>query len=164
MRPRLRLLFLLAALPLALSAQIVVSGSAGLLANPHQPHQLGRAAVKLGIALPPVPHLLLLWNVASVALDRQAGNNAPALGTSLEAWLSPARRPAESWGPLLLAEVAVGHRWGTGPHGYTALGLGAGWSLGNWVPYVEYRRRTFFHSGSVPDHQIVVGLKFILFG
>lgn len=157
-------LVLFAACGLAASAQIVATAAVGVLANSGQPRQVGRVAAKIGIALPPVPHLLLLWDIASVGLDREPGHGGAALGTGVEAWLSPGLRPAQSWGPLLLGEADIGRRWGAGLHGYMAVGAGAGWSLDDWVPYVEYRRRTSFHSGRPVDHQWVVGLKFVLFG
>lgn len=165
MRLRFRLLpLLIAACCGAAPAQIIATGAAGVLANHGQARQIGRVAAKIGIALPPVPHLLLLWDIASVGLDRQPGHGGAALATGLEAWLSPALRPAQSWGPVLLGEADLGRRWGVGLHGYTAVGAGAGWSLGDWVPYVEFRRRTSFHAGRPVDRQIVVGLKFVVFG
>ncbi|MGH9476468.1 MAG: hypothetical protein ACRD1C_09050 [Terriglobales bacterium] len=165
MRVRIYLLpVVLTALAAAASAQVVAGGAVGVLANPHEPRQVGRAAAKVAIALPPVPHLLLLWNIVSVGLDRQPGSTGAALGTGLEAWLSPSLRPAQSWGPILLGEVALGRRWGTGLHGYKTVGAGVGWSLGDVVPYLEYRRRTSFHAGRGVDHQVVVGVQYILFG
>ncbi len=122
------------------------------------------ATAKLGIALPSAPHTLVLWNFAGAGFDRLARQNGGALETGLEAWISLARRPALSFGPLLILEAAVGRRFGEGLHGYTAVGIGAGWSWGSWVPFVEYRRRAGFHATSPVDHQIVVGVHYILFG
>lgn len=149
----------------ALPAQIVATGSFGFPAQATNPH-LANAMLtgKLGIALPPVPHTLLLWNLVGVSYDRQQEEAGASLETGLELWLSPARRPVQSHSPLLLAEAAVGRRWGPGLHGYKALGAGLGWSLGDWVPYAEYRRRTSFHAGRPVDNQIVIGVHFVLFG
>ncbi|MGH9485508.1 MAG: hypothetical protein ACRD1F_10665 [Terriglobales bacterium] len=149
---------------MALPGQIIAGGSFGVLADGGQPHAIGRVAGSIGVALPPVPHVLFLWDMASLGYDRQSGHNGGSLGTGLEVWVSPSLRPAQSWGPLLLGEVALGRRFGTGLHGYTALGAGLGWSLGDWVPYVEYRYRTSFHAHRPVDRQIVVGVKFVLFG
>jgi hypothetical protein len=119
---------------------------------------------KLGIALPSAPHALFLWNFAGASYDREQRLNGGALETGLEAWISLARRPALSFGPVLIAEAALGRRFGEGLHGYEAVGIGAGWSWGAWVPYVEYRRRAGFHPDSPVDHQIVLGVHYILFG
>lgn len=165
MRFRFSLLALsLAAFALALPAQVVASGSLGVHANRGEAHTIGRVAGSVAIALPPLPHALFLWNIASAGFDRQQNHNGGSIGTGLELWLSPALRPAESWGPLVLGEVAVGRRFGLGLHGYTAVGGGVGWSLGDWIPYVEFRRRISFHPHRPGDDQVIVGLKFILFG
>jgi hypothetical protein len=125
--------------------------------------QLG-ATAKLGIALPSAPHTLVLWNFAGASFDREQRQNGGALETGLEAWISLARRPALSFGPLLIAEAALGRRFGEGLHGYEAVGIGAGWSFGSWVPFVEYRRRAGFHPASPVDHQLVLGFHYVLFG
>ncbi len=122
------------------------------------------ATAKLGIALPSVPHALFLWNFGGASFDRLQSQNGGAVETGLETWISLARRPALSFGPLLIAEAAIGRRFGEGLHGYTAVGIGAGWSWGSWVPFVEYRRRAGFHPASPVDHQIVIGVHYILFG
>ncbi|HVA64653.1 MAG TPA: hypothetical protein VNF74_13085 [Terriglobales bacterium] len=153
-----------AALAAPLSAQIVSTFAFGAPSRAKIQGSDLQVAGKLGVALPPTPHLLLLWNLAGAGFDRFQGHNGAALETGLEAWVSPARRPAQSWGPLLLAEAALGRRFGVGLHGYQALGIGAGWSLGDWVPYLEFRRRASFHAGQPVDHQILIGVHFVLFG
>lgn len=156
---------LVPALAAALSAQIVAGAA---LAAPSRTHnaelQDFSAGGKLGIALPAAPHLLVLWNMVGLGYDRLQAHSGVAAETGLEAWLSPALRPALSHGPLLLGEAAVGRRFGTGLHGYTTLGAGVGWSRGEWAPYAEYRRRSGFHAASPVVHEIVVGVHFILFG
>lgn len=121
-------------------------------------------SAKLGIALPSAPHALVLWNFGGASFDREQRLNGGALETGLETWISLARRPALSFGPLLIAEAALGRRFGEGLHGYAAVGIGAGWSWGSWVPYVEYRRRAGFHANSPVEHQIVVGVHYVIFG
>jgi len=155
---------LVSLLATGLSAQIVasVNGSVPATANAHL--ATAAAGAKLGIALPAAPHLLLLWNFAGLSFDRLQQRNGGSVETGLEAWLSPSAHPEQSHGPLLLGEALVGRRFGVGRHGFTGLGGGVGWSLGNWLPYVEYRRRNGFHSGSPVDRQIVIGLHFVLFG
>ncbi|HUX67635.1 MAG TPA: hypothetical protein VMV31_09110 [Terriglobales bacterium] len=154
----------LGALAASLPAQIVSTFALGAPSRAKIQGTDLQVVGKLGIALPPQPHLLLLWNFAGASYDRFRGHDGAALETGLEAWISPARRPAQSWGPLLLAEAALGRRFGPGLHGYQALGIGAGWSLGDWIPFVEFRRRASFHPGQPVDHQILVGIHFILFG
>lgn len=153
-----------AGLGLALPAQVVASFNVGAPshANPH--FETFSAGARVGIALPPVPHLLVMWNLADIGMDRLARQPGVSLATGLEVWLSPARRPAQSHLPLLLAEVGIGRRWGKGLHGFTTWGAGAGWSLGDWVPYAEYRRRVSFHPGRPRDNEVLLGVKYILFG
>lgn len=165
MRFRFSLLaFCLAAFALALPAQVVAGGSLGVHVNRGEPHTVGRVAGSIAVALPPLPHALFLWNIASLGFDREQNHNGGSIATGLELWLSPSLRPAESWGPLVLGEVALGRRFGLGLHGYTAVGGGVGWSLRDWIPYVEFRRRVSFHPHRPGDNQVLVGLKFILFG
>lgn len=150
---------------LTASGQVVVSGQVTAPAAKSNPHLAEfSAGAKLGIALPSAPHVLLLWNMAGLSYDRWQARGGASLETGVEAWLSPASRPALSWGPLILAEAAIGRRWGTGLHGYTAIGAGAGWSFGSWVPYAEYRRRLGFHRGREAEDEMVVGVHFNLFG
>lgn len=148
----------------ATSAQVILNayGGAPSEANPH--FRTASAGAQLGIALPTVPHLQWTWNFAGLNWDRLAGHNGGSLTTGLEAWVSPHARPAQSFGPLLIGEAGLGRRWGWGLHGFTSLGVGAGWSWGDWVPYIEFRRRASFHSGRPVDHQVLIGLHFILFG
>jgi len=149
----------------ALSAQVVLTAAAGgPSANRTPDFGTFSAFAKLGIALPPAPHLLVLWNFAGAGWDRLQARNGASLESGIEAWLSPARRAAQSHGPLLLTEAALGHRFGSGLHGYASLGIGGGWSIGDWVPFAEFRRRASFHAGRPVDHQIVVGIHFVLFG
>lgn len=164
LRRWLGIVLLAAGCALAARAQVVLTVSGGVPseANPH--FQTASAGAKLGIALPSAPHLLLLWNFAGLSWDRLAGHNGGSYETGLEAWFSPRARPAQSFGPVVMGEAALGRRWGTGLHGFTTLGLGAGWSWGDWVPYVEYRRRASFHAGRPLDHQVVIGVHFIVFG
>ncbi|MGH9486512.1 MAG: hypothetical protein ACRD04_02840 [Terriglobales bacterium] len=165
MRLRFLLLgFLLALSSAALPAQIVASGAVGAHVHAQAPDTLGTVQAQLGVALPPLPHVLLLWNLAQFGYDPFPASHGVSLATGLEVWLSPSLRPAQSWGPLLLGDVAIGRRWGLGLHGFTDLGVGAGWSLGNWVPYLEFRRRSSFHAGRPVDRQVLVGVKFVLFG
>jgi hypothetical protein len=154
------LLWLLA---VVVPAQIVATAAVGAPdgSNPH--FGTGSALGQIGIALPAIPHVLPLWNMAGLSYDRIEGQGGGSIQTGLETWVSPAAHPAQSWSPLLLAEVALGRRWGDGLHGYSAEGLGVGWSLGDWVPFVEFRRRSGFHAASPTEHEIVVGVKFILF-
>ena len=166
MRARAAFVVAVASLALAglLPAQIVASGAVALPSRaPFSGDDL-QAGGRVGLALPPAPHVLALWNLAGVTFDRDQQHNGAALETGLEVWLSPARRPAQSWAPLLIGEAALGRRWGTGLHGYESLGIGFGWSLGNWAPYAEYRRRAGFHAASPVEHAIVIGVHFILFG
>ena len=151
--------------PAALPAQVVAGFSLGVPAAGHNPH-LGTISLqgRAGVALPPVPHVMVMWDLISVGFDRLQRQNAASIGTGLEAWISPAVHPALSHGPLILAEAGVGRRFGAGLHGFTSIGAGLGWSLGDAVPYVEYRRRLGFHAGRVPDQQILIGIHFVLFG
>jgi len=150
---------------LAASAQIVASGSVGAPTSFNDPHLATASAnAKIGIALPGAPHFQFLWNMAGLDFDRMQRRNGGSIETGLEAWISPARRPAQSHGPLLLADAGLGRRFGTGLHGFTAVGLGAGWSIGDWIPFVEFRRRASFDAGRPDDRQYLVGVKFILFG
>ncbi|HEY8056492.1 MAG TPA: hypothetical protein VIE13_11340 [Terriglobales bacterium] len=162
-------LILLAGMGMLLSsglpAQVLATGTFGFPAQSTNPRFANAAASgKLGISLPPVPHALVMWNFLGLGYDRQLQQSGASLETGLEAWISPVERPVQSHSPLLLAEVAVGRRWGLGLHGYKAVGAGVGWSLGNWVPYVEYRHRTSFHAGRPVDNQILIGVHFVLFG
>lgn len=149
----------------SLPAQVVASG---FLAAPSRTDnaelQDFSAGGNLGIALPAAPHILPLWNLAGMSFDRVQARNGGSLQTGLEAWVSPALRPAQSHGPMLLGEAAVGRRFGYGLHGYSLVGAGAGWSLGDWVPYVEFRRRAGFSAAGPVEHELVIGLHFILFG
>jgi len=151
-------------LTLGAPAQIVASMSMGAPshANPH--FNTASADARVGIALPPVPHLMLMWNLADLGVDRIARQGGVSIGTGVEAWFSPAARPAQSHLPLVLAEAGVGRRWGMGLHGFTVLGVGVGWSIGDWVPYLEFRRRSAFHSGRPHDDEVLLGVKFVLFG
>lgn len=153
------------ALAVALPAQILATGTFGFPAHISNPHFANASANgKLGISLPPVPHALLMWNFLGVGFDRQLQQPGASLESGLEVWLSPARHPVQSHSPFVLAEAALGRRWGQGLHGYTAVGAGVGWSLGNWAPFAEYRRRTSFHAGRPVDNQILIGVHFVLFG
>ncbi|HET9784065.1 MAG TPA: hypothetical protein VFP94_03790 [Terriglobales bacterium] len=148
-----------------LPAQILASGTFGFPAQSSNPHLANATAMgKLGISLPPVPHALVMWNILGLGFDRWQQQPGASLETGMEVWLSPARRPVQSHSPLVLAEAALGRRWGQGLHGYKAIGAGLGWSLGDWVPYAEYRRRTSFHAGRPVDNQILIGVHFVLFG
>lgn len=148
----------------ALPAQVVATMALGAPSGPNPNFATASAMAKVGIALPSAPHLLPLWNFAGAGFDRIAGQNGGALETGLALWVSPALRPAQSHAPLLILEAGLGRRWGTGLHGYTAVGVGAGWSLGDWVPYIEFRRRASFYAGRPTFHQILIGFHFILFG
>ena len=160
----LLLLALTAAAP-RLPAQIIVTGALGLPAKASNPHLSTLSArVGFGVALPPVPHLTVFWNLASLGYDRLQAQNGASISTAFEAWVSPAFRPAQSFGPLLIGEAGVGRRFGLGLHGFTTLGAGLGWSLGDWIPYVEFRRRTSFHSGRPHDNEVLVGVHFMVFG
>jgi len=150
---------------LALPAQVVLSGAVGApTANRAPDSRTFSGFAKLGIALPPAPHLLLLWNMVGVGFDRLEARNGVSVESGFEAWVSPSARPAQSHGPLLLTEAALGRRFGEGLHGYASFGIGGGWSIGDWVPYAEFRRRSSFHAGRPVDHQIVIGIHFVLFG
>lgn len=148
-----------------LPAQVLATGAFGFPARTANPHFANTSATgKLGLSLPPVPHALVMWNFLGLGFDRQLQQPGASLETGLELWLSPARHPVQSHSPLVMAEAAVGRRWGQGLHGYKAVGAGVGWSLGNWVPFAEFRRRTSFHAGRPVDNQILIGLHFVLFG
>src|SRR6185437_7895600 len=99
-------------LTLGAPAQIVASMSMGAPshANPH--FNTASADARVGVALPPVPHLMLMWNLADLGVDRIARQGGVSIGTGVEAWLSPAARPAQSHLPLVLTEAGVGRRWG----------------------------------------------------
>lgn len=158
------LALVVAALVGVLPAQIVASASVGGPSHDNPHFNTASVQARLGIALPSAPHLLLMWNFAEVGVDRLAGQAGASVATSVEAWVSPVAHPALSHTPLVLAEAGVGRRWGQGLHGFTVLGVGAGWSLGEWIPFAEYRRRASFHPGRPSDHEVLLGVKFILFG
>lgn len=158
-------LTLSALLAAGLSAQVIATGDGSVPAAAANPHlATATAGAALGIALPGAPHLLLVWNFAGVNFDRLQQHNGVSMQTGLEAWISPAAHPVQSHAPLLLGEALIGRRFGVGRHGFTGFGAGVGWSLGDWVPYVEFRRRDGFHSASPVDRQVVIGLHFVLFG
>lgn len=161
------LLGLLLALLLSLPAagQIVAGVSLGVpTPRPFAGPGTFAASGDLGIALPSAPHLLVFWDMARLGFDRLQGYNGASIATGFTAWISPAAHPAQSHAPLLLAEAGIGRRFGFGLHGFTTVGIGAGWSLGDWVPYVEYQRREGFHPGRQVQDRLVIGVRFIVFG
>ena len=154
-----------AALSTALPAQVVASASVGFPASGNNPHwSTASAQAGVGVALPPLPHLMVMWNLAKFGFDRINRRDGGFVATGLEAWLSPSLRPALSHGPLLLGEADLGRRFGPGLHGFTSVGAGVGWSFGDWVPYMEFRRRLGFHVGRQADQQVLIGVHYVLFG
>lgn len=163
-RRALRAMLLGAGLLAAAAAQIVVSGYGGAPSEANPRFRTASVGAQLGIALPTVPHVQWTWNFVGLSWDRLQSHSGGSLTTGVEAWVSLHRRPAQSFGPLLIGEAGLGRRWGIGLHGFSSVGAGAGWSWGDWVPYIEFRRRAGFHAGGPVDHQVLIGLHFIVFG
>lgn len=123
----------------------------------------GEARFGLGLAHGEQSHLFAAWNILGVSFDHLQHHDGGSVETSLMGMLSLASGNTHSNSPLLLGEVGIGHRWGTGPFGgYTELGIGTGWAIGSHIPFIEFRRRVPTGSAQADD-QILVGIHFVLF-